>query len=151
METYKDREDLIIMFTDSYDVVLLAEPETILAEFYKMKANVVFGAEPFCWPDSSLKDSYPAIEAGKRFLNSGGFIGYAKDIYDVVTHHEIQNHEDDQLYYTKLYLDENFRKQHKFKLDHKSVIFQVSLFIDNIKFSFSENATKNLQQSSVRF
>jgi len=124
METYKDREDLIIMFTDSYDVVLLAEPETILAEFYKMKANVVFGAEPFCWPDSSLKDSYPAIEAGKRFLNSGGFIGYAKDIYDVVTHHEIQNHEDDQLYYTKLYLDENFRKQHKFKLDHKSVIFQ---------------------------
>ena len=141
METYKDREDLIIMFTDSYDVVLLAEPETILAEFYKMKANVVFGAEPFCWPDSSLKDSYPAIEAGKRFLNSGGFIGYAKDIYDVVTHHEIQNHEDDQLYYTKLYLDENFRKQHKFKLDHKSVIFQVRLFY-NIKFSFSENATK---------
>ena len=129
METYKDREDLIIMFTDSYDVVLLAEPETILAEFYKMKANVVFGAEPFCWPDSSLKDSYPAIEAGKRYLNSGGFIGYAKDIYDVVTHHEIQNHEDDQLYYTKLYLDENFRKQHKFKLDHKSVIFQVRLFI----------------------
>ena len=47
METYKDREDLIIMFTDSYDVVLLAEPETILAEFYKMKVNVVFGAEPF--------------------------------------------------------------------------------------------------------
>ena len=32
METYKEREDLIIMFTDSYDVVLLAEPETILAE-----------------------------------------------------------------------------------------------------------------------
>ena len=41
METYKDREDLIIMFTDSYDVVLLAEPETILVEFYKMKANLV--------------------------------------------------------------------------------------------------------------
>ena len=65
------------------------------------------------------------IESGKRFLNSGGFIGYAKDIYEIVTHHEIQNHEDDQLYYTKLYLDQAFREQHKFKLDHKSVIFQV--------------------------
>ena len=65
------------------------------------------------------------IESGKRFLNSGGFIGYAKDIYEIVTHHEIQNHEDDQLYYTKLYLDQAFREQHKFKLDHKSLIFQV--------------------------
>ena len=51
MEMYKDREDLVIMFTDSYDVVLLAEPEVILTEFYKMDANVVFGAEAFCWPD----------------------------------------------------------------------------------------------------
>ena len=126
MKMYKDREDLIIMFTDSYDVVFLAEPEAILSEFYKMNANVVFGAEAFCWPDEKLKSSYPSIESGKRFLNSGGFIGYAKDIYAIVTHHEIENYDDDQLFYTKLYVDENFRDLHKIKLDHKSFIFQVS-------------------------
>ena len=41
---YKDRDDLIIMFTDSYDVVFLAEPETILSEFYNMKAIKVLCA-----------------------------------------------------------------------------------------------------------
>jgi len=85
MKHYKDNEDLIVMFTDSYDVLLLGNQDTILSTFHKFDANVVFGAEPFCWPDSTLKDKYPKVlEDEKRYLNSGGFIGYAKDINDIL-------------------------------------------------------------------
>ncbi len=105
--------------------MFLAEPEEILQKFAKFEANVVFGAEPFCWPDQSLKDSYPKVESGKRFLNSGGFIGYAKDIYEILNYDQtVQDGDDDQLYYTKVYLDEEFRSSHKIKLDTKSEIFQ---------------------------
>ncbi len=124
MEEYKDRDDLIVMFTDSYDVVLLEEPEVILDKFSKFEARVVFGAEGFCWPDANLEQDYPPVEFGKRFLNSGGFIGYAKDIYAIVTAKEIDDKDDDQLYYTKLFLDKDFREEHQIKLDHKSEIFQ---------------------------
>merc|ERR1719479_582657 len=64
------------------------------------------------------------LESGKRFLNSGSFIGLAKDIHAIVTHHEIKDDDDDQLYYTNIYLDEEMRTKHQIKLDHKSKIFQ---------------------------
>lgn len=38
-----------------------------------------------------------------------GFIGYAKDIYEIVSHDVIKNRDDDQLYYTKIYLDPELR------------------------------------------
>ena len=114
LEEYKDRDDLIIMFTDSYDVVILAEANEIIEAFEKFDANVVFGAEAFCWPDQSLRDQYPMLETeGKRFLNSGGFIGHAKDIYAIVSHRQIKDDDDDQLYYTQIYLDEEMRKNHR--------------------------------------
>lgn len=38
------------MFTDSYDVLLLADKTEILNKFESFGANIVFGAEDFCWP-----------------------------------------------------------------------------------------------------
>lgn len=38
-----------------------------------------------------------------------GYIGYAPDIYELISDHEIQNTDDDQLYFTKLYLDQDLR------------------------------------------
>lgn len=38
-----------------------------------------------------------------------GFIGYAGDVAAVVTDHEIQDTDDDQLYYTEIYLDQQKR------------------------------------------
>ena len=54
---------------------------------------------------------YPLVERNeKRFLNSGGFIGYAWDIYEMITSKEkIEDTEDDQLFYTKIFLDEYMR------------------------------------------
>ena len=43
-----------------------------------MGGGIIFGAENFCWPGVNLKEKYPVVEKGYRFLNSGGFIGSIK-------------------------------------------------------------------------
>ncbi len=58
---------------------------------------------------SPKQSSYPKIGLGKRFLCSGGYIGYAPVIYSLMTDHVISDTDDDQLYYTELFLDEEKR------------------------------------------
>merc|ERR1711971_258083 len=107
MEEIKDEKDTMVMFTDSYDVVISAGKEAILAQYDKMGADILFGAENFCWPDQSLREDYPeAKEKGMRFLNSGGFIGPATLLAKMLeTGGKIENKEDDQLFYTKIFLN----------------------------------------------
>lgn len=56
-----------------------------------------------------LQSSYPKIGLGKRFLCSGGYIGYAPVINSLMNDHELSDTDDDQLYYTKIFLDEEKR------------------------------------------
>lgn len=53
-----------------------------------------------------------------------GYIGYASTLYELLRSKEIANADDDQLFFTKLFLDEELRSKHKIKLDSKSSIFQ---------------------------
>ncbi|KAH9376854.1 hypothetical protein HPB48_009762 [Haemaphysalis longicornis] len=108
IEGYKDDTSTIIMFVDSYDVVFAAGEDEILRKFYKFNSNVVFSAEGFCWPDKSLADSYPKAN-GERFLNSGGFMGYAPQVHSIVSSSDLEDEADDQLFYTKVYLNEDLR------------------------------------------
>uniref|UniRef100_A0A6P7FY86 procollagen-lysine 5-dioxygenase n=1 Tax=Diabrotica virgifera virgifera TaxID=50390 RepID=A0A6P7FY86_DIAVI len=123
LEEHKASKKLVL-FTDSYDVIFLGKMDEIIRRFKQTGAKILFGAEPFCWPDPKLADQYPEATEGKRFLNSGMFIGYAPEIYKLLTRDEIQDTDDDQLYCTKAYLDEQFRDEAQIKLDHKSEIFQ---------------------------
>lgn len=124
LEKHKNNPDQIIMFTDSYDVILNASPSQFIDEFKSFNSKVVFSAEGFCWPDESLKEKYPEVKKGKRFLNSGGFIGYAPELYAIVSHRDIEDADDDQLFYTEVYLDKDMRTKFDVKLDHQSQIFQ---------------------------
>ncbi|XP_013392391.1 procollagen-lysine,2-oxoglutarate 5-dioxygenase 1 isoform X2 [Lingula anatina] len=125
LKKYKDKKDLVLMFTDSYDVIFTGGAQEILKMFKKFNARVVFSAEGFCWPDASLMDKYPEVKMNeKRFLNSGGYIGYAPDIYEIITHNEVGDKDDDQLVYTNIFLDENLRKKWNIKLDTRGEIFQ---------------------------
>ncbi|CAG0914279.1 unnamed protein product [Notodromas monacha] len=54
----------------------------------------------------------------------GRFIGYASDLFKLVSREELKDSDDDQLFYTTAFLDEKFREKHSFKLDHRSSIFQ---------------------------
>jgi len=87
-------------------------------------ARVLFSAEAYCWPDKSLATQYPPVSRGKRYLNSGGFIGYASDVYKILETAVIKDEDDDQLFYTTIYLQDELRLRYKIKLDHKSEIFQ---------------------------
>lgn len=105
-------------------MIFLGGLSAIIERFLNTDARVLFSAEAYCWPDKSLAIHYPAVSGGKRYLNSGGFIGYASDVYEILDKAVIKDEDDDQLFYTTIYLQDELRMRHKIKLDHKSEIFQ---------------------------
>lgn len=124
IEKYKEDEDLIIVFTDSYDVIALEPPEVVLKKFLKTGARVLFSAEPYCWPLENLANKYPEVgENEERFLNSGAYMGYVTDLHDIMHLAEIDDQYDDQLYYTWAFLHGPTKNAHKIQLDTRSEIF----------------------------
>lgn len=108
----------------SYDIVFASTLDVIVHKFRKSGAKILFGAEHFCWPDETVEHIYPEVAKHlPRFLNSGLFIGFAPEIYEMLSA-PIKNKEDDQLYYTKVFLDETQRAKLGIQLDYKSDVFQ---------------------------
>ncbi|XP_041094358.1 multifunctional procollagen lysine hydroxylase and glycosyltransferase LH3-like [Polyodon spathula] len=124
MEQHADRDELVVMFVDSYDVIFASGPRELLLKFQRFNHRVVFSAEGFCWPDQKLASKYPPVYNGKRYLNSGGFIGYATDLSRLVHSWTLRDDDDDQLFYTNIYLDKIHREKFNMTLDHRSKIFQ---------------------------
>uniref|UniRef100_A0AAQ4Q992 procollagen-lysine 5-dioxygenase n=1 Tax=Gasterosteus aculeatus aculeatus TaxID=481459 RepID=A0AAQ4Q992_GASAC len=121
---HSDNKDLVVLFVDSYDVIFASGPEELLSKFSRLAHRVVFSAEGFCWPDQRLASKYPEVHSGKRFLNSGGFIGFSTDLSSMVQQWKYKDNDDDQLFYTKIYLDKKQRAKFNMTLDHRSRIFQ---------------------------
>ncbi|XP_023102058.2 multifunctional procollagen lysine hydroxylase and glycosyltransferase LH3 isoform X2 [Felis catus] len=143
MEKYADREDMVIMFVDSYDVILAGSPSELLKKFVQSGSRLLFSAEGFCWPEWGLAEQYPEVGTGKRFLNSGGFIGFAPTIHRVVRQWKYEDDDDDQLFYTRLYLDPGLREKLSLNLDHKSRIFQnLNGALDEIVLKFDRNRVR---------
>jgi len=89
LKTWETLENHVVMFTDSYDVILLQNPAEILNKFRAFTRPLVFSAEKTCWPNPMLEDSYPEAMTEYRFLNSGGFIGYADHIFNLIQDEKI--------------------------------------------------------------
>uniref|UniRef100_A0A1A7W8Z6 procollagen-lysine 5-dioxygenase n=1 Tax=Iconisemion striatum TaxID=60296 RepID=A0A1A7W8Z6_9TELE len=121
---HSEKKELVIMFVDSYDVIFASGPEELLSKFLRLGHRVVFSAEGFCWPDQRLASKYPEVHSGKRYLNSGGFIGFAPDLSAMVQQWKYKDSDDDQLFYTRIYLDKTQRNKFNMSLDHRSRIFQ---------------------------
>lgn len=124
MQKHKDDQKKVVLFVDSYDVILASGPEELLRKFSRFNHRVIFSAEGFCWPDQRLASKYPAVHTGKRYLNSGGFIGYAPEVSAIVQQWKHKDDFDDQLFYTLIYLKKEQRVKYNMTLDHKSQIFQ---------------------------
>ncbi|KAM6978085.1 procollagen-lysine,2-oxoglutarate 5-dioxygenase 2 isoform 2-T2 [Aplochiton taeniatus] len=124
MESLADQEDLVVLSVDSYDLIFAGGPKEILRKFQQANHKVLFSAEGLIWPDKRLADKYPSVRSGKRFLNSGGIIGYAPYINKIVKQWNLHDNDDDQLFYTKIYLDPLQRDSLNMTLDHKCHIFQ---------------------------
>ncbi|KAI6180511.1 Procollagen-lysine 5-dioxygenase [Aphelenchoides besseyi] len=130
-ETGTVTDKSLIMFVDAYDVILNADAKEIIRRYRHdfvdlQKTQILFGAEPFCWPDVNLVNSYPPVTFGERYLNSGLFIGPFSRIRALLREHAkgVKDSDDDQLFYTRLYLDEKIRNDFGLTLDSLSRIFQ---------------------------
>ncbi|XP_033919649.1 procollagen-lysine,2-oxoglutarate 5-dioxygenase 2 isoform X2 [Melopsittacus undulatus] len=143
IESYADQEDLVVMFVECYDVIFAGSPEELLKKFQEINHKVVFAADGLIWPDKRLADKYPVVRSGKRFLNSGGFIGYAPYINRIVQQWNLQDNDDDQLFYTKIYVDPLARERFNITLDHKCAIFQtLNGAVDEVLLKFEEGKVR---------
>jgi len=118
----------ILLFTDSYDVLINSTEDNILNCYYKAMTEynkhncVLFSAEKVCWPDTSPACEYPKTDSPYAYLNSGGFIGTAHNVYSLVRDATVSNTDDDQLFFTKIYLNDKFKE--RITLDHNCYLFQ---------------------------
>lgn len=150
LKSCKDNKDQIIMFTDSYDVLFLSDVSNIIKKFLSFDARIVFSAELWIWPDSSLTNEFPEVKNGYRFLNSGGFIGFCDSVNTMLNSGEsIEDIDDDQLFYSKIYVDVQTRSSLNIKLDHRAEIFQ-NLFgaIDDVHLL---NVGNKYELSNIKF
>uniref|UniRef100_A0A7M4F7V6 Procollagen-lysine,2-oxoglutarate 5-dioxygenase 1 n=1 Tax=Crocodylus porosus TaxID=8502 RepID=A0A7M4F7V6_CROPO len=147
LKQHADKEDLIILFTESYDVLFASGPAELLKKFKQAKSKVVFSAENFIYPDRRLEAKYPQVRDGKRFLGSGGFIGYAPNLNKLVEDWKGQDNDSDQLFYTNIFLDPEKRESINISLDRRSRIFQnLNGALDEVvlKFENSRVRARNL-------
>uniref|UniRef100_A0A8U8B1C4 PLOD1-3-like GT domain-containing protein n=1 Tax=Geospiza parvula TaxID=87175 RepID=A0A8U8B1C4_GEOPR len=112
LEPLRGRGGLVVLFVDSYDVVLAGPPRELLAKFRAAAGAVVFAAERFCWPREELAPLYPPCpprETLPQPRGNGGFVGYAPALWALVERWRFRDDDDDQLFYTQLYLNRELR------------------------------------------
>jgi len=119
-------DNTLLLFMDSYDVVVVGGETEIVAK-YMVSASasacanpILFSAEKSCWPRRNLAKHYPSVDSPYRYLNSGGYIGKARDIYDLISANPIGPTDDDQLYFTYAF----FSWRSKIQLDYRCAMFQ---------------------------
>ena len=65
-----------LMLIDGADVVVLADPETVMERWSAFNHPWVFNAEPHIWsPNSFTPEQYPTPQCTYRYLNAGVCIG----------------------------------------------------------------------------
>lgn len=113
----------IILFTDGYDSVLLSGEDELLDKFYSAKTDLLFSAETICFPVKSLSSLYPDTGSSFRYLNSGGFIGKASLIKEMLDKQVVIEEQEfiwsNQYAWTLRYL----QNTGKMKIDSKCELF----------------------------
>lgn len=111
----------VVLFCDGYDVFVANNLEEIIRRYLEFKCKVLFAAEKVCWPNESIAQYFPQSHTQYRYLNSGLFIGRVDELKKIISR-EIQDCDDDQLYYQKAFLSNQF----DIHLDYEAYIFQCS-------------------------
>ena len=121
LHAHRHDVDKIVLFADAYDVLFNGDAATLLAKFRRFRTRILFSAETACEP-IRFQPQYPPA-SGYRYLNSGLFMGYAPDLYRLVSHSTCPpNVTNDQVHYAQMYLDQRLR--FGIQLDHKAQLFQ---------------------------
>lgn len=83
--------------------------------------RVLISAEDLLWPDLSLESQYPQTR-NKRFLCSGGIMAYADTFYKLINYKTVEDGDDDQLFYTKAFLDKGTFSLFSMKFNQQSKV-----------------------------
>ena len=124
----KQLQDLdILCFVDGYDVVQRrTDLDVFLEEFCKFGADLVFGAETYCWPSPWMAHLFPKTESKYKFPNCGTYVGYVWAIKRMLEWDEYRQTFDDQGLVHDFYLNV---KDVRVSMDHKQVLFQTGTFV----------------------
>ena len=116
----------VVIFTDGFDVFWTNTVYEVVGRFLEMKAEVVFAAEKYLWPNKHLR--FPPAPTPYRYLNSGCFIGRVAELRKILAT-LIHDSADDQLYIQHRFLS----GQYDIKLDYEGYIFQTNSETVSIK------------------
>lgn len=103
-----DPNKTYIVHSDAFDVIWQLPITQFKVELRKLKKPVIFGAETTCWPDKSLESKYPTSITKYKFLNSGLYVSKLSNLRKIINYAikiNIKPSDDDQLFYTKYYLE----------------------------------------------
>lgn len=155
----KDK-NIIICFIDAYDIIITENNiQKLYKKFMDKKCNILFSSELVCFPYIN-KEKYNEIYnnftdniTNFKYLNSGGYIGYYKYIYEMLTYKSILEIEQicniggDQNYFTQYYLEYyNLINQNNLihiKLDYNQTIFQSMCCVNFNDFEFQNGFLYN--------
>jgi hypothetical protein len=144
----------IVIFVDGFDIIIFDNPENMKNKFLEFNKTLVFSAETYCWPDSEVNKYYPEKTKNERFryVNSGTYMGYAKDLKEMLNTFKEKNYNcdtypdkvndkcDDQRCLTYYYLN----NIDKVALDHKQKIWCVCAGTNREDFDLDINTYNNL-------
>ena len=124
-EALEKLDNKLVIICDTFDLFPVAGKEEIMDKFNSIytPGSVIFSSEVYCWPAKNLANVYPKVTskyaAKYKFLNSGCIMGYRDDIYKLIQDGNVKDNDDDQLFFTKKYLEGA-----NIILDHKCELFQ---------------------------
>jgi hypothetical protein len=132
-------DDDIVCFIDGYDVLVNASNTDILNNFKSYECDLLISTEINCFPwyyRDDMDRNNTNHENNYKYVNSGGYIGYAKAVNDWLFWKEYDeivricangNNSGDQSYLTEYYIHNH--KIKNIKLDIYCKIFQSMYFV----------------------
>lgn len=124
----------IVMFTDAYDVRVLATPQQVLDRFYTKGTRILLSAEKNCYPHpeaAPLFATHTEPSIVYKYVNSGAMIAYVGDLRRLIDEDidDVEICSNDQAVYTGLYIKHQGDTS-RIQLDTDCLIFQ-SLFMSH--------------------
>ena len=143
----------VVCFIDAYDILISNNVECILEKFISFNCNILFSSELVCYPSINREryeqlydnDHHAKIKTNYKYLNSGGYIGYRKNIYQMLTFQSMEDIKTlcqeggDQNYFTQYYLNHDLAV----KLDVNQTIFQSMCCVQFQDFEFQNGYLYN--------
>jgi hypothetical protein len=130
-EAFREWLDLadsdLVCFVDGYDVVQKrTDLDNFVLKFKEFDADLVFGAETYCWPSPWMAHLFGSSPTKYKYPNCGTYVGYVWAIKKMLEWDEYRLAYDDQGLVHDFYL----RTQDvRVAMDYRQTLFQTGTFV----------------------